>query len=802
MDRYAFRELLGPTVLGFSLFTFILLMNHLFFVAQKAVAKNLSWDVTVQLFMYELPSLLVLTIPMGVLLGCLIGIGRLSADSEWIALQAAGQGTRVLIRPALLLGFLGTLLSLYLYWEVQPDANLRSREIQNEIIKASNMASDLTPRTFFDPPSAPFVLYVDDIRAGVLDGSIDGVFIHKTEGKDRPHEVVLAQRGNIYPQPGGTGNLEADLWDGVQYRFRPEEPDGYRTISFDSVKNYELPTADFIKRLGESQDLGPRDMNYAELMDEFRDAKKTKSPTMREIRLRMARIELHMRIALPFTCLLFAMISVPLGITRARTGKGAGFALALGIIAVYYLVFMFARQQATIGNLPAVLGPWSGVLAILPWFVHGLRRLRRPAARERGLIVVLVNLWCWMTQPARKVITPRAAAETDRSAIAEETVEAVESLGGTSARFIRRIDTYVSVQFLKIVLLTLLSSYFLFFIAEFRNLLQGALDSGEPISLIPVYYAYFAPGLLPFTLSISTLVGAMVAVTVLSRSGELTAIKASGTSARRAIVPIVALALCACVLLFVVEDQVAPETNQQMNVTKDRILGRSARTYGASLSGRWVAGRDGRTLYNYRIYDGEARAFQSLNIFTINREARRFEDHRFCETARWNESSWTLRNCWYRGFPLSGGVFEPSEERLELPLDPPEHFVRGALVAGASDKITDQMDVTEVREEIRTLRKSGYDTTEMEVTYFLKFSRPLTPFVMVLIGLPFAFKIGRRGSLYGIGVAILVVIVYWATFAIFNALGLETILPPFLAAWAPNILYGLLGSTLLLYVKT
>jgi lipopolysaccharide export LptBFGC system permease protein LptF len=73
---------------------------------------------------------------------------------------------------------------------------------------------------------------------------------------------------------------------------------------------------------------------------------------------------------------------------------------------------------------------------------------------------------------------------------------------------------------------------------------------------------------------------------------------------------------------------------------------------------------------------------------------------------------------------------------------------------------------------------------------------------MVLLGLPFAFKVGRRGSLYGIGVALLLVLVYWAVLAIFNALGLETLLDPRVAAWAPNVLFGLLGVYLMLYIKT
>jgi lipopolysaccharide export LptBFGC system permease protein LptF len=112
------------------------------------------------------------------------------------------------------------------------------------------------------------------------------------------------------------------------------------------------------------------------------------------------------------------------------------------------------------------------------------------------------------------------------------------------------------------------------------------------------------------------------------------------------------------------------------------------------------------------------------------------------------------------------------------------------------------MSIAELREQIDTLRNSGYDITKLRVGYFRKFAQAVAPLVMVLLGLPFAFRVGRRGSLYGIGVALLLVLVYWATFAVSNALGLETLLPPAVAAWAPNALYGLLGIYLLLYVPT
>jgi len=112
------------------------------------------------------------------------------------------------------------------------------------------------------------------------------------------------------------------------------------------------------------------------------------------------------------------------------------------------------------------------------------------------------------------------------------------------------------------------------------------------------------------------------------------------------------------------------------------------------------------------------------------------------------------------------------------------------------------MSLEELRDQIDSLALGGYDTTRLEVAWHAKLARPLTPLVMVLLGLPFAFKVGRRGSLYGVGVALALVIVYWAAYAVSNALGLEAMLSPPLAAWAPNILFAGIGSYLMLYIKT
>ena len=103
---------------------------------------------------------------------------------------------------------------------------------------------------------------------------------------------------------------------------------------------------------------------------------------------------------------------------------------------------------------------------------------------------------------------------------------------------------------------------------------------------------------------------------------------------------------------------------------------------------------------------------------------------------------------------------------------------------------------------IQELSARGYDTSRLRVALAQKLAFPVIPLFMVLFGFPFSFRVGTRGSLFGIGLAIGLTVIYWAVRAVFNALGVAEVLSPPLAAWAPNILFGGLGLYLSLHVRT
>jgi LPS export ABC transporter permease LptG/LPS export ABC transporter permease LptF len=806
--RYMMRELAMPTLLGLLLYTFVLLMNHFFLVAEKALSKNLGAELTLRLFMVGIPKLLVMSIPMAVLLGTLIALGRFSADHEWVALQAAGHGPGVMLRPVLLHGLIGSAVTFLIYAVVVPHSHYAVRNLRGEILFSSNLAADLRPRVFRELQDDA-VLFVDEIRPGGQ-RRLEGVLLIQPDPKNKSvSQFVLAKYGDIYPAPDRSGALLVDLYDGEWRYFRTDEPDKYQWVQFEGAKRFRLEPPGFVQALLAPPRKVAQDFSFPELLAEIRQATEERQVLLdrdksasrgrlllADRRVAVAQVELHRRVALPAASLFFALLALPLGITGVRSGKGAGFAMSVVVILVYRVVFVLATNQSVSGRIPAALGPWLANLLMFLWALVALWRMRRKYAGSGP------SRFRLPLRLRRSVPPERSKSE----AAAQPTMDLV-ALGGSPRRFVGRLDRYVGLAFLRIFGFALISVYLIFALVELQDLVDRSLRTHQPLSLVADYFLYFAPGVLHVVLPISCLVGAVVTIALLSRANELVAVKAAGVSMRRATVPILFLTLLLGGILFLVQDRIAPAANRKAQAIKDKIYNRAPRTHGLSATGSWSFGPAGRQLYHFRLYDSTSREYLELSTFTLDRDTPRVVDHRFSERATWTGSTWRLGRGWYRTFTPRNGQLGSTltryEEPYEIDLDLPDDPIRQRLkLKTAGDDLPDQLSLAQLQQQIQTLRNSGYDITQFRVAYHGKLAGALAPLVMVLLGLPFAFRVGRRGSLYGIGVALLLVLVYWATYAIFNALGLETVLRPYVAAWAPNALYGLLGVYLLLYVKT
>jgi lipopolysaccharide export LptBFGC system permease protein LptF len=112
------------------------------------------------------------------------------------------------------------------------------------------------------------------------------------------------------------------------------------------------------------------------------------------------------------------------------------------------------------------------------------------------------------------------------------------------------------------------------------------------------------------------------------------------------------------------------------------------------------------------------------------------------------------------------------------------------------------MDYAELYSYIEDLKKSGFDVIKLSVALQKKLSFPLVSLIMCMIAIPFSFSTGRHGSLYGFGLSIVIGIVYWVVLNFFEQIGGAGKLVPFLAAWAPNMIFGASGIYLLFSIET
>jgi lipopolysaccharide export system permease protein len=353
LDRYLVREIALPFALGLTVLTFILVLPPILVAGEEFISKGVEWSIVARAMATLLPQALSLTIPMAVLLGILVGFGRLSADREFVAMQACGVSLLRLLRPVLLVAALGTAATAYEIIVALPNANQAYREIVF-VLLASRVESNVKPRVFYeDFPNK--VIYVRDLPAA---GGWKDVFLADTS---RPGEttVYFARDGRIRLDEANR-IVQLELRDATSYTSTLDRPDDYvanafgtTLISLDPETVFKRPPAK-----------GAPEMTIAELKAEIAAAKTRNDPGYG------ARFMLQQKFSLPLTCPILALIALALGASNRKDGKLASFAIGMGVIFVYYVLLWGARAAAMGGRFSPELAPWlpnivMGSLALL-----------------------------------------------------------------------------------------------------------------------------------------------------------------------------------------------------------------------------------------------------------------------------------------------------------------------------------------------------------------------------------------------------------------------------------------------------
>jgi LPS export ABC transporter permease LptG/LPS export ABC transporter permease LptF len=776
LTRYILGEILSHTLIGCALFTFVLFMRDLPHILEMVVRNSSTFTNVLEVFLFTLPNTFKVTIPMAVLVGILLGLSRLASDSEIIAMRASGLGIGYFVRVASIVAIGGTLLGLVNSLYIAPRANQAILAME-QTLETSQASYEIQPRVFYED-FRNFVLYVQDVRAGTGESNWRQVFMADVSDAGNP---IITTAASATVVNDSSQELLMRLRDGSRHETVAGQPQQYNISTFTST---DLPLT-----LNQQNDvhLGRMDtaiyaMPMATLLQRIH------GPDRKRFLL-----ELHTRFSYPAACLVLMLVGVPLGVISRRGGKSSGFVFTLLLVILYYVL---SYTGIALGRQNKLSAFWAVWMANLIFAGCGTFLLWQMASGGR----VLSAIAGWTSRLPRPKLTEQQ--RRGRFSGLLDMVQPRALRNGSRSVFPRILDEYVIRQFLNTFFLVLASFVLLMLVFTFFELVGDIIRNHIQLTTVGDYLVNLTPSMLYQIAPLAILIAVLVTFGVLNRNSEIIAMKATGISLYRLVIPIVSIAAILAVSLFLFDEFYLPQANRKQESLRSVIKGRPPQTF-LHPEQKWIFGQPRRgepgRIFYYQFFDRDSNEFANLSVFEFNPSTFSLTRRIFAARVYWDsdKGTWVFQNGWERNLD-GASVTQYREFRTttftEIHEDP-SYFKK-------EDLQSQEMNFGQLQRYISDLRQSGFDTMRLRVELWHKLTYPLIAIVMAVLAIPFALSMGRRGSLTSIAVAISVALAYWVIDGLFRAMGNVSYLPAALAAWTPVLLFALAGGYLLLRTPT
>jgi lipopolysaccharide export system permease protein len=293
---------------------------------------------------------------------------------------------------------------------------------------------------------------------------------------------------------------------------------------------------------------------------------------------------------------------------------------------------------------------------------------------------------------------------------------------------------------------------------------------------------------------VATLLGALLSFGILSKSSEITAMKANGVSLYRISLPIIILSFAICITAFLLSEFITPYTNQKVKYIKLVEIQKRERLGSFKQNQIWYRGKNG--IYNFSMFDPQTNTLKGIRINLLDREMNLYE-RIDAKEAKWEDGRWVFRNLLITTFPKDG--FPLLEKISSMIVDLPECPSDFMTV----QKSTEEMDLVELNRFIKKTSSEGYDTTKDRTDMHGKIAFPLVSVILAILGISFSLRSERSGGIaQSIGTGIIIGFSYWIVFAFAISLGRSGTIPPVAAAWAANFIFGIAALIMFMRVKT
>ena len=345
--RYILKEITHPFILALFVATFVLMMGRILQLMELVINKGVGlWDIS-KLILYMMPTLLLFTIPLALLIAILMGMGRLSRDNELTVMKSAGLSLYQLSLPVFSLAVAAFIMSTVTSLFLLPQGTQATKYLLLDLVRQKASAG-IKEKVFNDDFNG-IVLYADRIP---IDGEfMEGVLLFDDRIQSEP-STIIARKGYLVAAPDSPA-VTLRLENGSIHSVNPNLKN-YKKIDFSTYDvSLELQTDMEDAKKFATKKL--QEMTFLEMVRQIQAPVKS----MPALKIREMKIELNKRLAIPVSCLIFALVGMPLGITPSRSARLRGFTTALAVVVSYYLLTLTGTALGETGRLSPAVGAWA-----------------------------------------------------------------------------------------------------------------------------------------------------------------------------------------------------------------------------------------------------------------------------------------------------------------------------------------------------------------------------------------------------------------------------------------------------------
>ena len=721
LRNYLLKEFIGPLVLTIGVLSFVMiLVGNLNRIADLVINKGVDIFSVLKIFLFMAPYIVTYALPISVLVAVLLSLGRLSSDNEIIAVRASGINLFNLILPIFIIGMILSLGLTLFNDRASSYAHFAYRKTLIEV-GVKNPTAAFEEGVFINSfqKYILFIYHVDQKK-----NRLNNIRIYEPQGEGKPTRTIVAKAGEFISIPEKK-SVKLKLIDGTSDEPDPNNPQDFYKLNFKTYfMNLDIA--------------GARDKNSIE--------KKVKDMTIRELKIEAARlkkekidpapllVEINEKIALAFTCLVFALIAAPLAIITRRREKSINIGIALLIMVLYYPLFIGCEALAMQNLLSPYIALWiPNVLFGIIGFKHDLQNMRI-------------------------------------------------------------LDRYVLKSVFLVFISCLFTFIFLYVVIDLLTHLEDMLKHHASIITVIKYYLSYVPIMFAQVSPFACLLSVLYTFGKMNHDNEIIAMRSSGLSVTQIAKTVVVFGLLISIFMFWLNDRVIPQSQGiteklRIQVTEDASKSKDKKL--ESISSLSMYGTKNRLFFINKFTLGTS-TMEGITILEHD-EHQNIIKKVVAAKGVYNEGLWKFFKCITYDFDLNGQIIgEPQyfpEEIMAIPETPAEF--------ASQRQRPDFMSLAQLDDYIWRLSKSGATSVirSLRVDFYERFTSPFTCLIIMLLGIPFSLIMKRKATgMSSIGLSIMVGFLYYILDAICAALGKGGVLFPLLAASLSHLIalsYGI-----------